>query len=82
VSVRARKSATYNGNQPRLICKANPALGIDADVVLDTMTVAVGNWEELTATSPVATGDAGVLTVVVDCDGTAGYVNIGHVVIT
>lgn len=80
-SVWVRKSAAgdaggadYNGNQPRLILKANPALGIDADVVLDTMTAAVGNWEQLTGTSAAVTDD-GVLQAIVDCDGTAGWIN-------
>jgi hypothetical protein len=81
-SVWVRKSAVgdagganYNGAQQRLVLKANPALGIDADVVLDTAAAAVGDWEELTGTSAAVTDD-GTLEAVVDLDGTAGWVNV------
>lgn len=81
ISVYVRKSeagdgAAYNGNQPRLIQKANPALGQSSDVVIDTVSVAVGSWEQLTGTSSTASGDDGCWEFVVDCDGTAGFVNI------
>ena len=73
-SVWVRKSAAYDGAQPRLILKANPAAGIAADVVLDTMTVGVDTWEQLTAVSAAVTDDA-VLEVCVDCIlGTGGDV--------
>lgn len=80
ISVYVRKSATgdgaqYNGNQPRLIVKANPAMGINTNTVLDTMTAAVGSWEQLTATTPAVNAD-GALEFYVDCDGTAGWVNV------
>jgi hypothetical protein len=80
VSAYTRKSvvgdgAAYNGAQPRLILKANPAIGINADVVLDTHSAAAGSWEQLSGTTPAANDD-GVLEVVVDCDGTAGWVNV------
>jgi hypothetical protein len=67
--------ANYNGSQPRLIVRANPAVGIDSDTVLDTMTVAVGNWEQLTGTTTTPTAD-GVLEFFVDFDGTAGWINV------
>ncbi len=67
--------ADYNGAEPRLVLKAAPALGITTDTVLDTMTAAVGNWEQLTGTSAAANDD-GVLEAVVDLDGTAGWVNV------
>lgn len=80
IAVSVRKSAVgdgtaYTGNQPRLILKANPAIGINSDSVLDTMLVGLGIWEQLSGTSPIAT-DNGVLEVCVDCDGTAGWINI------
>lgn len=81
ISVYVRKSATYNGNQPRLIQKANPALGQSADVVIDTMTVAVANWEQLTGTSSTANDD-GAWEFVVDCNGTVGSVNVDDWVVT
>lgn len=74
VSAYVRKDGTYNGNAPRLILCANPALGIDNDTVLDTMTSGSGVWEQLTgSSSPVAEED-GVLECYVDCDGSAGNV--------
>jgi hypothetical protein len=85
VSVWVRKSIAgdpsgflYAGNQPRLIVRANPAIGLDVDTVLDTMTVAdnSGTWEELTGTTPAATDD-GAFEFVVDCDGTSGaWINV------
>lgn len=81
ISVKVRESAsgdgaTYNGSFPRLILKANAAIGINADVVLDTATAASeGAWETLTGTTDPVTGD-GVLTFIVDCDGTAGWINV------
>lgn len=79
IAVYVRKSvvgdgAAYNGAQPRLLLKANPAIGVSADVVLDTMVAAAGTWEQLAATTGAATDD-GVMEFVVDCDGTAGWVN-------
>jgi len=80
-SVWVRKSsvaaggADYNGNQPRLVLKRNDAAGITADTVLDTMTVGLDTWEQLTGTTPAVTDDA-VLEVVIDVDGTAGFVNV------
>ncbi len=72
VSCYVRKDGSYNGNQPRLILLANPALGIDDDLTLDTMTGAASQWEQLTGTmAPVAEED-GVVEVVVECDGSAG----------
>ena len=80
INVYVRKSvvgdgAAYNGNQPRLILKANPACGINSDVVLDTMTAAAGTWEQLTGTTAAVDAD-GALEFVVDCDGTTGWINI------
>lgn len=85
ISVYVRKSsagdgdtASYNGaDEPRLILKRSDGMGVTADVVCDTMTAAVGDWEVLTYTTSV--GQAlldGVLEFCVDCDGTTGWVNI------
>ncbi len=70
----AAGGADYNGNQPRLVVKANPAMGIAADTVLDTATVGLDSWENLSGVTPAVTAD-GVVEVVVDCDGTTGFVN-------
>jgi hypothetical protein len=80
ISVYVRKSvvgdgAAYNGNQPRLILLKNTALGISADTVIDTAAAAAGTWEQLTGTTATVTDD-GVLEFIVDCDGTAGWVNV------
>lgn len=86
ISAYVRKSAAgdgaaYNGNQPRLIVKANPACGINSDTVLDTMTVGTGTWEQLTGTTAAVNAD-GALEFVVDCDGTAGWVNVDDWTVT
>jgi len=67
--------AAYNGDAPRLIQRANAALGVTNDVVLATSAGSAGTWTQLTATSSVPTDD-GVWEFVVDCDGTAGWVNV------
>lgn len=65
--------AAYNGNPPRLIARANPAIGMDDDQILDTHSGATGAWELLSGlTTPVAEED-GAIEVFVDCDGTAGF---------
>lgn len=79
VSVYIRKSvvgdgAAYNGNQPRLMQRANPALGQSVDVVLATYSASAGSFNQLTATSSVATDD-GAWEFYVDGDGTAGWIN-------
>jgi hypothetical protein len=66
------EDGSYNGARARLIVKRNDALGISADVVLDTATAASdAAWEALTGTTAAVTDD-GVLEFVVDCNGTAG----------
>jgi hypothetical protein len=67
--------AAYNGNAPRLILRSNYGAGITSDVVLDTAALAAGSWEQLTGSSTAVWDDA-VLECIVDCDGTAGWVNV------
>jgi hypothetical protein len=77
-TVHVKKSGTYNGNAPRLILKKNVAAGITADTVLATLTGSAdgdGYWTLSGPTTPAVTDDA-VLEFVVDCDGTAGVVNV------
>lgn len=86
VSAYVRKSvsgdgAAYNGSQPRLIARRNDAVGIAADTVLDTMTAAAGSWEQLIGTLPTMSEDGGV-ELCVDCDGTAGWINIDDWAVT
>jgi hypothetical protein len=72
VSCYVRKDGTYDGNQPRLVMLANPALGLDDDLVLDTLTVAHSNWEQLSGTQTPVAEENGVVEVVVEVDGTTG----------
>lgn len=74
-SVWVRKDGSYTGSAPRLILKANPALGITDDVVLATFSAAADTWQQLSGTSAAAS-EAGVLEMVVDCDGSAGNVYV------
>jgi hypothetical protein len=72
MTVWARKSAAYNGSiQPRMIVRANPALGIDDDTVLDTLSVAADTWEQLSGTTAAVSGK-GVLEFCLQVNGTAG----------
>jgi hypothetical protein len=82
INVRCRKSVTgdganYNGNQPRLIVRKSVSLGIASDTVLATAAAANGTAETLKGTT-VAVTDDGVLSFIVDCDGTTGWVNVGN----
>jgi hypothetical protein len=86
VSVWVRKStvsdasgANYNGAQPRLMLYYSPSVFNytgQTDQVLATMTAAVGTWEQLTATIPYTAYNTGGFEVYVDCDGTAGWINV------
>jgi hypothetical protein len=71
----ATGGADYDGAQPRLMCKANPMMGINSDQVLDTMTAGLNSWEELSGVTPAITAN-GVLEVYVDVDGDVGFVNV------
>jgi hypothetical protein len=80
ISASVRKSAVgdgaaYNGSQPRLIARANPAIGIDADTVLATYSASAGSWNSLSGATPTATDD-GAVEIIVDGDGTTGWINV------
>lgn len=81
INVWVRKSVAgdgnaYNGNQPRLIQRADAATGNNVDTVLATATNAAnGAWQLLTATIS-AVNDNCAITLYIDCDGTAGWVNV------
>jgi hypothetical protein len=81
VSVKVRESvvgdgADYNGSRARLLVKRNETMGITADTVLATATIASeGAFETIQGTT-IAVTDDGVLEFVVDVDGTAGWVNL------
>jgi hypothetical protein len=71
----AAGGADYDGNQPRLMCKAAPLMGIATDQVLDTMTAGLNSWEELSGVTPAIDAD-GILEVYVDVDGDVGFANV------
>lgn len=78
LSVYVRKSAAYNGAQPRFMVRRKGALGIAEDTVLDTMSVGADTWEQLSGLTDSVYAD-GVLEFYVDCDGTAGSVYVDDV---
>jgi hypothetical protein len=67
VGVWVRKLAGYTGAQPRLVLKANAALGVANDTVLATMTAGTGTWEQLSGTTP-SPSDDGAFEFVVEFD--------------
>jgi len=77
ISVYVRNSNTtpYAGNAPRLVLKQNNIIGVTADTVLATSSAANGTWTTLTGTISAVT-NTGVAEVYVDCDGTAGWINV------
>ena len=82
ITVAIRKSvigdgAAYNGNQPRLLVRSNPAAGssFNSEIVAATATSANGVWETISYTTPAVTDDT-ALEFNVDCDGTTGWINV------
>ncbi len=74
-AVNINKNASYNGAQPRLIVRKNVAIGITADTVLATYSASTGSFNIISGTTAAATDD-GVMEFIVDCDGTAGFINV------
>jgi hypothetical protein len=83
VTVFLRKSVAgdgtaYNGNQPRLMLRLDPAVGVtgDSDIVLATADNTYnGTWKALTAVTPAITDNA-AFQIYIDCDGTTGWINV------
>jgi hypothetical protein len=73
ISAYVRKSAAYTGSAPRLMQRANPAIGVLVDTVIDTHSAAADTWEQLSGTTAAASED-GVCEFFVDCDGALGIV--------
>lgn len=91
ISIKVRKSVVgdgtaYNGNQPRLILKANPsahASAYNSDIVAATATNAAnGAWETLSYTLPSAVTDNVGMEFYVDCDGNTGWINIDTITVS
>lgn len=73
-------AVTYNGDNPRMIVRANPYMGVQADTVIGTSTPTAGAWSQFCATLPTAPAD-GEFEVVIDADQTftsnaGGSVNV------
>jgi hypothetical protein len=75
ISVYVRKSAGYTGSAPRLVQRANPAIGVNVDTVIATHSAAADTWQQLSGTVAAAT-ENGVAEFFVDCDGSAGDVYV------
>jgi hypothetical protein len=75
ISCYVRKDGTYTGNAPRLMMRANGALGFTADVVVATFSAAADTWQQLSGTTAVAS-ENGVVEFYVDSDGSAGNVYV------
>lgn len=86
-SIKVRESVAgdgtaFNGNRAKLYVEANHALGITADTLLDTATVASeGAWETLSGLTATVS-DNGVLHFYLAVDGTAGWVNADSASVT
>jgi hypothetical protein len=80
VTVFVRKSVVgdgtaYNGTDPRLILRYNSLAGNLVDVIGATASGAAGSWQQLSYTTP-AVSNACVLEFYIDCNGTAGWINV------
>lgn len=72
-----RVDATYNGTAPRLVALTNPAIDIDTDTVIGTHPGGTGSFVNITGSiGPLSQN--GVIEVIVDCDGTAGFINVAQ----
>jgi len=69
--------ANYTGNAPRLMLQKNYSMGqqTTTNIALATHTATTGVWAQVSGTCTAALED-GVWEVYVDCDGTAGWVNV------
>ena len=83
ISVYVRKSGAgaetaYNGSEIRLILAQNYSIGVTDNTVLATTTSASnsGNWEKITGIISIPNLSNTMVEVYLDCDGTAGFVNI------
>jgi hypothetical protein len=78
-------AVTYNGDNPRMLVRQNPYMGVQADTVLTstpTPAFSAGTWSQLCATTPTAPAD-GQFEIVVDADQTftsnaGGSINVAE----
>lgn len=69
----------YNGNQPRIVLKFNPAQGYATDSVLVTADNSCNGAFVMYTGTVTAPTDNAIAYVVVDCDGTQGWINVDDV---
>ncbi|HEY3499452.1 MAG TPA: hypothetical protein VGK73_32405 [Polyangiaceae bacterium] len=81
-TAKVRKSAAYNGNNPRLVLVANGSIDIETDTVLSTLSVAADTWETLTGAMSAAASQDGVCGVWVECDGDAGDIFVDDITVS
>lgn len=67
--------ASYDGDNPRLICRRNPAVGVTSDIVLATHSGTKTTWEQLSAALPSVTRPT-FLRCYVDCSGTSDSIYV------
>lgn len=81
ISVYVRKStvadgAAYNGSAPRLMLKANPSIGIYNDTLLHTVDEPAGSYYKLEGIGLSPAIMYSIYEFYVDCDGTAGWIDV------
>lgn len=76
LSVYVRKDSSYNGNAPRLVLRGGVLTGITNDVI-DSLSVAADNWEQLIVTATPT--EEGFIEFYVDCDGDAGSIYVDDI---
>lgn len=75
----ANDASTYNGSQPTLWVKANPAIGITSDTQLAITTSASDGKFATISGATIAATDDGVMEFEVRCDGTVGNIWVEEV---
>lgn len=73
-------AVTYNADNPRMVNRENPAMGVQSVTVLATFAGSAGAWSQLCGTTPTAPQD-GEYEIVIDADQTftsnpGGWVNV------
>jgi hypothetical protein len=81
-TAKLRKTAAYNGENPRLMLVANGSIGVATDAVLATLAAAADTWETVTGAMPSPATQDGVVGVWVECNGTAGDVYVDDIAVT
>jgi hypothetical protein len=79
----AGDGAAHNGNFPRLISKINGATwdGSTDQVLATASSASNGAWEYISGTTKISVDDA-AFEIVVDTDGTAGWVNVDDIYVS